>query len=223
MPLLVLKGASSDELEGPPIIGVGTSFSYVMDADSTKDQATSSNPQASFIDPIAINHWEISKSKNITSIIITNGSGQKGQIWIDGSCKLVHPPEGTGFYVDEDPPDRDRFRLDFGKYGYCHGSWISSENYVGKVKFNGSEALYFCEPKPPKVTSLKSATQSPIKEAWVDIKSRTPMYIKENGLTYSYKMLPPPLLLQFPIEAKNYLTKRAEAMKPFTTEIKHHP
>ncbi len=224
LPLFQLNGAPEDALDGPAMVSTGTEFSFVIDSSSASDEVARKNfkDNSIFANPIEINHWEISKFKNIIAIVITNPSGQKGQIWIDGSCKLVRPPEGTGFYVDEDPPDRDRFNIDFGKYGYCHGSWVSADNYVGKVKFNGLEALYFCEPKPPKVASSK-LVKPPIREAWVDLKNRFPIYIKENGSIYSYKILPPPSSLQLPIEAKNYLARRAEALKPFTTGINRHP
>lgn len=225
MPMILIPGLSAEELEGPAIITTGTSCSYVIDSFSASDEIARKNLKDSsiFANTIEINHWEISKTKDIVAVVTSNPAGQKGQIWIVGSCKLVHPPEGTGFYIDQDPPDRDRFRLDFGKYGYCHGSWISSENYLGKVKFNGTEALYFCEPKPPKVQLSKSLSALPLREAWVDPKNRVPLCIKENGSTFIYKILPPPASLQLPAEAKNYLMIRAKAMKPFTTEIKLHP
>lgn len=122
----------------------------------------------------------------------------------------------------EDIPSAFRYNINLGKFGYCHGSWISIENYVGKVKINGVEQLYFCEPKPIASASTKSLSSPPMKEAWIDINTRSPICIRENGSTYNYKILPPPTVLQIPEEAQKALIEEAKQLKIFRTPIKHN-
>jgi hypothetical protein len=214
---LLALGAETPSFEGIAIEAASPNISYTMDAISDADEVTRRNianymaanpgakPPINF-ETSEINHWEVTKSGSITFVVFTNKAGKRGEIWQNGHVTVMKLPGGASYFVEQVPADENYYHVNFGRFGYCHGSWITAENYVDKVKYNGAEALYFSDAKPPAKPNLQN------KQAWVDFQTRRPLCIRENNITYTYKYLPPQILM-IPKEVQVALATESKVIK----------
>ena len=212
------------DFDGPPIEPAGVSCSFVVEAISDVDDIArrefakylAANPGAKppiNFETSGVNHWEVTKADSITSIILVTKGGKRGEVWKNGDVTIMRQPGGRSYYVDHSPARENQFFVKFGRYGYCHGSWISPENYVGKVNYNGVEALYFCDAKPPDKPTYQS------KQAWIDFQTRRPLCIREYNVSYVYRHLP-----SQPIDVpKEVLDGWAREMKGLKPSAIHTP
>lgn len=224
--------AADGELEGPAIVSAGSAFSYVLQAESEADEMAKAeftrikqtNPAAvppTDFDTSSIIQREVSRSGPLIKSTIVSKSGKRYEIWKTESATVVKNPSENDYYVHKGTMFNDLFTLDLGKFGYCHGSWIAPEFYVGKVKLDGKEALYFCNPKPPPGRSQAFTKVPPdASQAWIDPDTRKPLCIKENQCTYRYTHLPP-VALGIPKGAEDALKK--EQLRQALVPIPHHP
>lgn len=224
--------ASEGDLDGPAITSAGSNFSYVIHAESEADEIKKNELKISKItNPAAeppidfeissIVSWEIKRSNTIISATLVSKSGNRDEMWKTDNTILVKNHAENSYYVHKLNPFGDSYAIELGKYGYCHGSWITPEFYVGKVKLDGKEALYFCNPKPPPGRSQAFTKIPPnASQAWIDPDTRKPLCIKEDHCTYRYTHLPP-VALSIPKGAEDALKK--EQLRQALIPIPHHP
>lgn len=195
--------AQNTDLKDPIITPLGNSFAYSIDINPTYDK-------------FSCNRIEVYKSGECIHTIQINQLGMKGDIWIVSGKKFMHPLGGSGFFAYDSSRDTEFVKINVGNNGYMHGSWISKDNYVGKVKINQKEALYFRN-----IKNDNSSATATTWEAWIDAKNRTPLCFKENGLEFTYTPLTRAESIAVPPEVKKLLENQTQSTQQL--RIIHHP
>jgi hypothetical protein len=213
------------EVPADPLINKAPDFSkwviaYSYPEDKLKTTAATPPATAPVTKDKRLRQVAITKTKSLVREETTTIMGDTTIKFYASGIQYTKPPGSKDWFEATNVVEKNAYNAFYAKplppSGFRDLDWITAENYVGTIKYNGSSVLVFV-PGGTKTLSAKDLAkqknplETQAKAALIDDATRFPVAVQEAGTNQTYKFdTPPTEMLTFPPDLEAALKKGKE-------------